>query len=82
MALRDRTASPAARGHPVASSREELVTRYRARLLEEVDLEEVTGLDLPPAASAAGANALPAPVPGGAGHVAPGKNVARHTGRR
>ena len=47
MALRDRTASPAARGHPVASSREELVTRYRARLLEEVDLEEVTGLDLP-----------------------------------
>jgi len=31
----------------VASSREELVTRYRARLLEEVDLEEVTGLDLP-----------------------------------
>ena len=47
MALRDRTASPAAGGHPVASSREELVTRYRARLLEEVDLEEVAGLDLP-----------------------------------
>ena len=47
MALRDRTASPAAGGHPVANSREELVTRYRARLLEEVDLEEVAGLDLP-----------------------------------
>ena len=47
MALRDRASSPMAGKQPTASSREDLVAQYRTRLLEEVDLDEVAGLDLP-----------------------------------
>ena len=49
MALKDRMASmasPAEKRH-MAGSREDLVAQYRVRLLEEIDLDEVAGLELP-----------------------------------
>ena len=46
MALRDRVAHPQEGKRQTAGSREDLVALYRTRLLEEIDLEEVAGLEL------------------------------------
>ena len=47
MALRDRVAQPVSGKRQVSGSREDLVAQYRTRLLEEVDLDEVAGLERP-----------------------------------
>ena len=46
MALRDRVAQPQGGKRQSAGSREDLVALYRTRLLNEIDLEEVAGLEL------------------------------------
>ncbi|OLO86085.1 CpaF family protein [Actinomyces naeslundii] len=46
MALRDRVAQPQGGRQQAAGSREDLVALYRTRLLDEIDLEEVAGLEL------------------------------------
>ena len=46
MALRDRVAQPQGGRQQTAGSREDLVALYRTRLLDEIDLEEVAGLEL------------------------------------
>ena len=46
MALRDRVAQPQEGKRQTAGSREDLVALYRTRLLEEIDLDEVAGLEL------------------------------------
>ena len=46
MALRDRVAQPQGGRQLAAGSREDLVALYRTRLLDEIDLEEVAGLEL------------------------------------
>ena len=46
MALRDRVAQPQGGKRQSAGSREDLVALYRTRLLDEIDLEEVAGLEL------------------------------------
>ena len=46
MALRDRVVQPQGGKRQSAGSREELVALYRTRLLNEIDLEEVAGLEL------------------------------------
>ena len=46
MALRDRVAQPQGGRQQTAGSREDLVALYRTRLLNEIDLEEVAGLEL------------------------------------
>ena len=46
MALRDRVAQPQGGRQLAAGSREDLVALYRTRLLNEIDLEEVAGLEL------------------------------------
>ena len=46
MALRDRVVHPQEGKRQTAGSREDLVALYRTRLLEEIDLEEVAGLEL------------------------------------
>ena len=46
MALRDRVAQPQGGRRQSAGSREDLVALYRTRLLNEIDLEEVAGLEL------------------------------------
>ena len=47
MALRERVAPPIGGRRQVSGSREDLVAQYRTRLLEEVDLDEVAGLERP-----------------------------------
>ena len=46
MALRDRVVQPQGGKRQSAGSREDLVALYRTRLLNEIDLEEVAGLEL------------------------------------
>lgn len=46
MALRDRVAQPQGGKRQSTGSREDLVALYRTRLLDEIDLEEVAGLEL------------------------------------
>ncbi len=46
MALRDRVAQPQGGKRQSTGSREDLVALYRTRLLNEIDLEEVAGLEL------------------------------------
>lgn len=46
MALRDRVVQPQGGKRQSAGSREDLVALYRTRLLDEIDLEEVAGLEL------------------------------------
>ena len=46
MALRDRVTQPQGGKRQSAGSREDLVALYRTRLLNEIDLEEVAGLEL------------------------------------
>lgn len=46
MPLRDRVAQPQGGKRQSAGSREDLVALYRTRLLNEIDLEEVAGLEL------------------------------------
>ena len=46
MALRDRVAQPKGGKRQSTGSREDLVALYRTRLLNEIDLEEVAGLEL------------------------------------
>ena len=47
MTLRDRAILPAEHQSRTPGSRESLISVYRNRLLEEVDLDDVAGLDLP-----------------------------------
>ena len=46
MALRDRISAPISRSTRASKNKEDLVTLYKARLLDEINLEEVAELEL------------------------------------